>query len=74
MAGLLGMNSGQNLFGPGNRANATIGRAVRLAMMNLGGYEFDRATQGNTPTALLKMKPPSGNPCMCCGASLGNRA
>jgi hypothetical protein len=33
----LKMNSGPNAFGPGNRANATIGRAVRLAMLNIGG-------------------------------------
>ena len=33
----IGMNSGHNAFGPGNRANATIGRAVRLAMWNIGG-------------------------------------
>ena len=30
MADDLGMNSDVNLFGPGNRANATMGRAVRL--------------------------------------------
>jgi len=33
----LGMNSGHNLFGPGWRANATIGRAVRLIMRNTIG-------------------------------------
>jgi hypothetical protein len=33
----LKMNSGHNAFGPGNQANATIGRAVRLAMLNIGG-------------------------------------
>jgi len=33
----LGMNSGHNLFGPGWRANATIGRAVRLTMRNTIG-------------------------------------
>ena len=33
----LTMNSGHNAFGPGNQANATIGRAVRLAMLNIGG-------------------------------------
>jgi len=43
----LGMNSGQNLMGPGNRANATIGRAMRLILFNLGGKEFDRATLGH---------------------------
>ena len=30
----LGINSRNNLFGPGNRANATIGRAIRLILMN----------------------------------------
>lgn len=30
----LGMNCRNNVFGPGNRANATIGRAVRLILMN----------------------------------------
>ena len=33
----IGMNGGMGCFGPGNRANATIGRALRLIMMNLGG-------------------------------------
>jgi hypothetical protein len=33
----LNMNSGHNAFGPGNQANAAIGRAVRLAMLNIGG-------------------------------------
>ena len=45
----LEMNVGVNAFGPGNRANATIGRAVRLILLNIGGGypgEFDRATQG----------------------------
>jgi hypothetical protein len=45
----LGMNSGVNAFGPGNRANATIGRAVRLTLQNDGGArpgEIDMATLG----------------------------
>ncbi|MEX2355457.1 MAG: hypothetical protein WD535_00350 [Thermaerobacterales bacterium] len=33
----LGVNSGNNLFGPGARANATIGRAVRLTLLNILG-------------------------------------
>jgi len=33
----LGMNSGHNAFGPGNLANATIGRAIRLSLVNIGG-------------------------------------
>ncbi|MBM3217916.1 MAG: hypothetical protein FJZ38_04415 [Candidatus Rokubacteria bacterium] len=46
----VGLNAGNNLFGQGTRANATIGRAVRLTMMNVmqtrPGF-FDRATLGN---------------------------
>lgn len=45
----LGINSGTNAFGPGNRANATIGRALRLIMNNIGGGvagKTDRATLG----------------------------
>ncbi len=41
------MNSGQNLLGPGNRANATMGRALRLVLYNLAGREFDRSTLGH---------------------------
>ena len=33
----IGINSGAGVFGPGSRANATIGRAVRLVCLNLGG-------------------------------------
>jgi hypothetical protein len=45
----LQINCGAGAFGPGWRANATIGRAVRLAMMNIGGGipgAGDRSTQG----------------------------
>jgi hypothetical protein len=43
----IGLNAGANAFAPGNRANATIGRAIRLLMMNVGGSpEFDRSTLG----------------------------
>jgi hypothetical protein len=45
----LGMNSGANAFGPGNRANASIGRAVQLTLQNAGGAragETDMATLG----------------------------
>lgn len=50
IASALDMNSGAGCFGPGNRANATIGRALRLVMMNVGGAlpgDTDRATQGS---------------------------
>jgi hypothetical protein len=46
----LGMNSGVNVFGQGNRANNTIGRALQLVIRNVGGgrpAEVDRATFGN---------------------------
>lgn len=46
----IGMNAGCNVFGPGNRANATIGRAIRLVMFSVGGGipgELDKATLGH---------------------------
>jgi hypothetical protein len=33
----LGINCGYSIFGPGTRANATIGRAIRLVLLNIGG-------------------------------------
>ena len=45
----LGINATNNLFGPGVRANATIGRAVRLVLLNCLKYRpgvSDRATMG----------------------------
>jgi hypothetical protein len=45
----IGMNSGINALGQGNRANATIGRALNLIVRNVGGGrpgEADRATLG----------------------------
>ncbi len=33
----IGMNGGVNAVGPGNHANATIGRAFRMFIINLGG-------------------------------------
>ena len=46
----IGMNSGGNALGQGNRANATIGRALQLIIRNVGGGrpgEIDRAALGN---------------------------
>ncbi len=46
----IGMNCGVNALGQGNRANATIGRAVQLIIRNVGGGkpgEVDRANLGN---------------------------
>lgn len=36
------INCGENAAGPGRRANATIGRAIRLIMLNIGGGEPGR--------------------------------
>lgn len=49
IAKAIGMNSGVNALGQGNRANATIGRALQLIIRNVGGGrpgELDRATLG----------------------------
>jgi len=45
----IGMNSGINALGQGNRANATIGRALQLVIRNIGGGKpggVDRAALG----------------------------
>ena len=45
----IGMNSGINAMGQGNRANAAIGRALQLVVRNVGGGRpggVDRATLG----------------------------
>ncbi|MGH8430046.1 MAG: thioredoxin family protein, partial [Solimonas sp.] len=50
VAKAIGMNSGTNALGQGNRANATIGRALQLIVRNVGGGlpgAIDRATLGN---------------------------
>jgi hypothetical protein len=50
VARALGINAGVNLFGPGWRANATIGRALRLVILNCLGAQpgvLDRSTQGH---------------------------
>lgn len=46
----IGMNSGINALGQGNRANGTIGRALQLIIRNVGGGKpggIDRSTLGN---------------------------
>jgi len=46
----IGLHAGSGCFGPGFRANATIGRALRLILMNVGGAwpgRHDMATQGS---------------------------
>ena len=45
----LGIHGGTAVFGSGHRANATIGRALRLTMRNLGGATpeaMEKSTQG----------------------------
>jgi len=45
----IGVNATHNVFGPGARANATIGRALRLVLLNCLQYRVgvsDRATMG----------------------------
>lgn len=45
----IGMNWGLNALGQGNRANMTIGRALRLVLRNVGGAregEIDQTVQG----------------------------
>ncbi len=50
IAAAIGMNSGINVLGHGNRANSSIGRAVQLVLRNVGGGApggIDRATLGH---------------------------
>ena len=47
---LIGLNSGRGTLGPGYRANATIGRAIRLLLLNIGGakpWSTDMAVHGS---------------------------
>src|SRR3989454_9187605 len=46
----LDFNGGANVFGPGWRANATVGRAIRLITLNCLGAQpgvLDKSTQGH---------------------------
>lgn len=46
----IGLNSGVSVFGPGHRANATIGRAIRLTIINVTGAvsgDLDQSTLGH---------------------------
>lgn len=45
-----GFHGGGNCFGPGNRNNATLGRALSLVLLHVGGAQpgvLDRSTQGS---------------------------
>ena len=47
----LGFNCQDNIFSPGDRPNATVGRALRLIIMNALGirpHVFDQSTQGTS--------------------------
>lgn len=48
----IGMNYGINALGPGNTANATIGRAIRLFLINLGGVKPGENDMGSLGNAL----------------------
>ncbi|MCH7554042.1 MAG: hypothetical protein IIC82_08610, partial [Chloroflexi bacterium] len=43
----LGMNFSHGVFGPGNRANAAMGRAMRLVLINVGGAIPGRGDQSS---------------------------
>jgi hypothetical protein len=66
LADEVGMNSGHNALGPGNRANATIGRSLRLVAINLLGARtggMDGSTLGNPGKYTLcfaESTPPDG--------------
>lgn len=61
----VGMNSGRGLFGPGNRANATIGRALRLGAVAALGAEvgaLDASSFGHAgryTSHFLESEPPA---------------
>ncbi|MDR2296218.1 MAG: hypothetical protein LBD95_05415 [Clostridiales Family XIII bacterium] len=61
----IGMNAGFGLFGPGNRANITIGRAVTLTLFSVGGAfpgQGSFATFGNMTRRGLAFAEDSDSP------------
>lgn len=61
----LGLTSGANLLGPGNRANAALGRAVALGLAAIGGARpglTDMATTGWPGRYGLCLPEPSDGP------------
>ena len=77
----LGMNGSGNLFGPGNRANSSIGRAVRLILRNclgaLPGCSTRRHKVGTASSARASpsaRRPARGSRCTCAAASTRRRA
>ncbi len=62
----IGMNSGGNALGQGNRANATIGRALQLVIRNVGGGKpggVDRAALGNPGKYTFCFAEDESDPC-----------
>jgi len=63
----LGFNAGDNVFGGGSRANAAVGRAIRLVLWNIGGGyagKIDRTIPANIPSASLRTaRTARGGPC-----------
>ena len=66
VAQAIGMNGDCNAFGSGNRANATIGRALRLVLLNVGGGrpgDLDKSTLGHPGKySLLRRREREGEP------------
>ncbi|MDQ4118756.1 MAG: hypothetical protein M3235_17600 [Actinomycetota bacterium] len=63
VVGELGMTTGANLLGPGNRANASVGRAVALGLAGIGGArpgETDMATTGQPARYGMCLPVPAG--------------
>jgi hypothetical protein len=61
----VGANAGANCLGPGNRANASIGRAVALSLVGLGGALpglVDMATMGQPGKYTLCFAEAAGEP------------
>ncbi len=66
IARAIGMNSGNNALGQGNRANATIGRALQLVIRNVGGGHpggIDRAALGNPGKYTFCFAEDESDPC-----------
>ena len=70
----IGMNSGKNALGQGNRANSTIGRALQLVVRNIGGGKpgvngIDRSAPGSAIQGRLVLRRRRGAPARWVGAA-----
>ena len=74
----IGMNSQGNALGQGNRANATIGRALQLLIRNVGGGNHRKLTaRCSTPASVLFAEDEvilTGYCCVARGATPGSSA